>query len=201
MRRITIDGLISSGAELRALRDLLSGGGVAAIPTETFYGLAADPHDEAAVRRIVAAKGRDDARAMPVLFSRPEDLAGLGVTAPEQSLAPYFRIWPAALTVVVAIREPVAASRGACSLAIRIPASAPLRRVLEFTGPLTATSANRSGEPSIDNPDAVERVFEGSIDLLVDGGRTPGGLPSTILDATVEPPRVLRAGAFAWPGK
>lgn len=201
MRRITIEGLTSSGTELLALRDLLSRGGVAAIPTETFYGLAADPHDDEAVRRIVGAKGRDDARAMPVLFSRPADLAGLGVTAPEQSLAPYFRIWPAALTVVVAIREPVAASRGACSLAIRIPASAPLRRVLEFTGPLTATSANRSGQPPMDDPEAVERLFEGSIDLLVDGGRTPGGLPSTILDATEDPPRVLRAGAFAWPGK
>jgi tRNA threonylcarbamoyl adenosine modification protein (Sua5/YciO/YrdC/YwlC family) len=201
VRRIPIEALDSPGAELSAFRALLSRGGVAAIPTETFYGLAADPRDERAVRRIVAAKGRDDARALPVVFSRPGDLADLGITAAEELLAPYLRIWPAPLTVVLPIREPVAASRGARKLAIRIPASTRLRRLLDHTGPLTATSANRSGDPPLDDPDAVERIFGGSLDCLVDGGRTPGGQASTVLDATEDPPRVLRAGAFPWPGK
>ncbi|MFN2385591.1 MAG: L-threonylcarbamoyladenylate synthase [Thermoanaerobaculia bacterium] len=201
MRRIPIGALTSSGAALAGFRELLSRGGVAAVPTETFYGLAADPRDEAAVRRVVAAKGRDDSKALPVVFSRPGDLAGLGVAMPEETLAPYLRIWPAALTVVVAIREPLAASRGAFKLAVRMPAWPPLRDLLAFTGPLTATSANRSGESPVDDPEMVERIFEGSIDLLVDGGRTPGGEPSTVLDATESPPRVLRAGAFPWPGK
>jgi L-threonylcarbamoyladenylate synthase len=199
VRRIPIEALTSPGAEVSAFRDLLSRGGVAAIPTETFYGLGADPRDEEAVRRIVAAKGRDDGKPLPVVFSRRRDLAGLGITAPEESLEEFFRIWPAALTVVLEIREPLAASRGARTLAVRMPASERLRRMLDHTGPLTATSANRSGEPPQDDPDAVERIFEGSIDRLVDGGRTPGGRPSTVLDATEEPPRVLRAGAFPWP--
>ncbi|HEY6146644.1 MAG TPA: Sua5/YciO/YrdC/YwlC family protein, partial [Thermoanaerobaculia bacterium] len=81
MRRITIDSLIASPEELRKLRELLAHGGVAAIPTETFYALGASPLNEAGVRRIFQTKGRDDGKALPVLFGTPAQLEALGVVA------------------------------------------------------------------------------------------------------------------------
>lgn len=199
-RRIAISDLLSDAAEITRLRELLSEGGVAAIPTETFYGLAADPRNEEGVARILRAKGRDDGKSLPVVFAAREDLERLGVGAPRALLDRFFEIWPAPLTVVLPLAEPIAASRGKKTLAVRMPASRELLGLLESCGPLTATSANRSGEEPLSDPDAVERIFGESLQLLVDGGKTPGEKPSTVLDATVEPARVLRAGAFAWPG-
>ncbi len=82
---------------------------------------------------------------------------------------------------------------------MRLPALARLRDLLCALGPVTGTSANLSGEPALDDPSAVEEIFAGSIDLVVDGGPTPGGLSSTVLDATREPPVVLREGRYIWP--
>jgi L-threonylcarbamoyladenylate synthase len=199
MRRIAIENL-SAREELFGLRELLGNGGIAAMPTETFYALAADPLSEAGVRRVMEAKGREAVKALPVLFAGAPQLDRLGVTATGSALQPYLEIWPAPLTVILPIREPIPASLGGRTLAVRIPADRRLRRILESTGPLTGTSANRSGSPPLDDPDAVEALFRRDVDVLVDGGRTPGGKPSTILDATQNPPRVVRAGAFAWAG-
>jgi L-threonylcarbamoyladenylate synthase len=80
-----------------------------------------------------------------------------------------------------------------------MPADASVRGLLSAVGPLTGTSANRSGEPPLSDPDAVEAALGGDVDVLVDGGRTPGGKPSTLLDATRSPAEVLRPGAFPWP--
>ena len=200
MRRIAIADLNASAEELTNLRAMLAGGGVAAIPTETFYGLATNPKSEGGVRRIVEAKGRDDAKAMPVLFASREQLDHLGITAATALLERFFAIWPAALTVVLPIERPLAASRGLASLAVRMPATRPLILLLESIGAVTGTSANRSGQRPLDDPDAVEAAFGSRIDLLVDGGKTPGGSPSTIVDATVEPNVVLRSGAHRWSG-
>lgn len=182
------------------MRELLGRGGVAVIPTETFYGFAADPWSESGVQRVVEAKGRESVKALPVLVADREQLGRLGVTASPEALEPYFRLWPAPLTVVLPIEQPLAASRGATTLGVRIPAEPRLRRMLASIGPVTATSANRSGAPPLDDPDAVASIFRSVIDVLVDGGKTPGGEPTTILDATKDPPRVLRAGVFAWRG-
>ncbi len=182
------------------MRGLLTSGGLLAIPTETHYGLAADPSSEPGVGRIFAAKRRDDEKPLPVLIGERSQLDRLGIDARSKDLDRYFRIWPAALTVILPVRAPLPASRGARTLGVRLPASAPLRDLLVALGPLTGTSANRSGEPPLDDPDSLERAFAGSIDLLVDGGTTPGGPSSTVLDATREPPVVLREGAHSWLG-
>ncbi len=200
MRRISIAELNASAEELTNLRALLAAGGVAAIPTETFYGLATNPKSEGGVRKIVAAKGRDDSKAMPVLFASREHLAHVGITAPAALLDRYFAIWPAPLTVVLPIERPIAASRGLCSLGVRMPATRPLILLVESIGAVTGTSANVSGEPPLNDPDAVATVLGNRIDLLVDGGATPGGAPSTIVDATVDPPVILREGAHRWTG-
>jgi L-threonylcarbamoyladenylate synthase len=199
MRRIPIDSLLASPEELRKLRELLAHGGVVAIPTETFYALGASPVNEAGVRRIFQTKGRDDGKALPVLFGMPSQLEALGVVATPDRLDHYLRIWPAPLTVALPLRAPIAASRGRSSLAVRLPASNKLRAVLRLAGPLTGTSVNRSGSPAMSDPDEIEELFARNVDVLIDGGKTPGGKPSTIVDATVDPPALVREGAFVWP--
>lgn len=191
--------LLASPDELSRLSALLARGGVAAIPTETFYGLAADPTSETGVRRILAVKRREADRPLLVLIGAREQLGPLGVTSQAHTLDRFFAIWPAALTVVFPLRTPIPASRDGFSLGVRVPAHDALRELLARVGPMTGTSLNRSGEVPCEEADEVARQFPGEIDVLVDGGRTPGGLPSTLVDATVEPPRVLRAGAFPWP--
>jgi L-threonylcarbamoyladenylate synthase len=198
MRRIPIDELNGSREEISRLRELLGKGGVVALPTETFYGLAADPWSEEAVRRICEIKGRDAVKALPVLFANRAQLPRLGVDAPASVLDSYFLIWPAPLTVVVSMAAPIAASRGVRKLGIRMPADRKLRSLLERVGPVTGTSVNRSGSPPLDDPDAVEAIFRRDIDWLIDGGPTPGGKPSTVVDATLTPPEVLRPGAYVW---
>jgi len=189
---------VESEEEVAGLRDVLARGGVAAVPTETFYALAADPASEKGVSRVFEIKGRDDGKPLSVLVSSRDDLARLGVEAAPGLLDRLFDIWPAPLTVVLPLRAPIAASRGARTLAVRVPALKTVRRLLALTGPLTGTSANRSGRPPISDPDEVARELGADLDLLVDGGTTPGGAPSTIVDATLDPPRMLRAGAYAW---
>ena len=198
MRRISIEELLASPEELAAFAALLAGGGVAAIPTETFYGLAADPTSEAGVRRILALKGRDAAKPLLALCGERAQLARLGVAADAPALDRFFAIWPAALTVVLPLARAIPASQGGATLGVRVPSHDGLRALLRRVGPVTGTSLNRSGEAPCSDPDEAARVAPREIDVFVDGGQTPGGLPSTLLDATVDPPRVLREGAYAW---
>ena len=198
MWRVHLRDLAGSGGEVDRFRDVLRRGGVVALPTETYYALAADPRSEAGVDRVYEIKRRDDGKPLLTLFSERAQLAALGVEAKPELLERFFAIWPAPLTVVLPIRQPIAASRGGSSLAVRLPYDSEVRALLSLVGPLTGTSANRSGEPPLASPDEVVRELGADLDVLVDGGTTPGGPPSTLLDATVVPPRVLRDGAFAW---
>jgi L-threonylcarbamoyladenylate synthase len=199
MRRLRLRELLASPGELSGLRRRLLDGGVAAIPTETFYALAADPRSETGVARIFEIKGRDDGKPLLTLFSDRSQLVALGVVADSAPLDRFLRIWPAPLTVVLSLSEIPAAARGAPTLAVRMPDDPRVLQLLSAVGPLTGTSANRSGAPALSDPDAVAVELGNDIDVLVDGGPTPGGQPSTLVDATQDPPVVLRAGAFPWP--
>ena len=199
MRRVRLAELLASAEELTRFSAVLARGGVAAVPTETFYGLAADPTNGRAVSRIFGIKGRDDGKPLLVLFSERAQLDALGVAAESPVLDRLFRIWPAPLTAVLPLRSAVAASRGGATLAVRIPAAPRLRQLLSAVGPLTGTSANRSDAPPLADPDEVEEALGADLDLLVDDGAAPGGEPSTVIDATRDPIRVLRRGAFRWP--
>jgi L-threonylcarbamoyladenylate synthase len=199
VERLRLRDLLASPDETARLRRILQGGGVAAIPTETFYALATDPASVAGVERIFRIKGREDGKPLLVLFSERAHLAALKIAADSATLQSFFGIWPAALTVVLPLAGPIAASRGSGALAVRMPADVSVRALLAAVGPLTGTSANRSGEPALSDPDAVAAALGNEIDVLVDGGGTPGGQPSTLLDATQTPAIVLRAGAFPWP--
>jgi L-threonylcarbamoyladenylate synthase len=181
------------------LREVLASGGVAALPTETFYALAADPTSERGVSRIFEIKGRDDEKPLLVLFSSRAQLETLGVAAGPDLLDRLFRLWPAPLTAVLPFRAPIAASRGPAILGVRMPASAGVRELLDSVGPLTGTSANRSGTLPLVDPDDVADALGSDLDVLIDGGPAPGGEPSTVVDATRDPPKVVRQGAFPWP--
>ena len=198
MRRIGIDELLGSVEEVGRFAARIALGGVAAVPTETFYALAADPLSETGVRRVLEIKRRQG-KPLLVLFGARRQLEPLGVAAPRERLDELFRIWPAPLTAVVALRAPVAASLGQPTLGIRLPAHERLRELLARTSAVTGTSANRAGEEPCTRADEVVRVLGDEIDVLVDGGRTAGGEPSTLVDVTANPPRVLRAGAYPWP--
>jgi L-threonylcarbamoyladenylate synthase len=199
VRRVRLPDLLASAEELSRFSVVLARGGVAAVPTETFYGLAADPTNERGVSRVFEIKGRDDGKPLLVLFSDRAQLDALGVSVEPARLDRFLRIWPAPLTVVLPLRSPIAASRGGATLAVRMPAAPRLRELLSAVGPLTGTSANRSGDPPLADPDAVARALGSDLELVVDDGPTAGGDPSTLIDATGEPPRVLRRGAFRWP--
>lgn len=178
----------------------LDRGAIVAIPTESSYGLAVDPRDAAAVERIFALKGRGAERALPVVGSGVADFVALGAAPDDPALRWAAERWPAALTVVVALAVPIPAASTAGTLAVRVPAHAELRRLLAALGrPLTATSANLSGQPPILDPGEVAAWLEsrGVDALVVDGGRLPGGPPSTLVAWRSGAPRVLRPGRVA----
>jgi L-threonylcarbamoyladenylate synthase len=180
-------------AAVATARDVLAGHGVIALPTETFYGLSVDPADAPAVARLVALKGREADKRLLVVGADLDQLAEL-VEIPAELERWLRTVWPAPLSVVLPSRRRLAAA--GATLAVRVPDHELLRALLERTGPLTSSSANRSGEPPATSADAVDGAFGDRLDLLLDGGATPGGLPSTLIDACGKELRVLRAGAW-----
>ena len=167
--------------------------GVLLLPTDTIYGLHARAADSSAVQRIADMKGRDDIKPVIVLASAIDDLRELGVTASEATFAALDAIWPAPLTVILPLTRPLPASRGAMTLAARIPALAWLRDLVARTGPLVSTSANRSGEPPIHSPADLARALHDSVDGIADSGVLMRE-PSAILDLTSTEPRFIREG-------
>jgi tRNA threonylcarbamoyl adenosine modification protein (Sua5/YciO/YrdC/YwlC family) len=171
-------------------------GGVILLPTETYYGLGADPTNPEGVDRVFAAKGRPSDLALPVLCADWLQLEAL-VVPPEEFRVRLSRIWPAALTVVLPCRVPLPAAP-AGTLAVRIPGHAMLRSLLYRTGPLTGTSANPHGWPPCVEPATALRSLAAPPDLVLDGGVTAGGGASTVVDLTGDRPSVLRQGAVLW---
>jgi L-threonylcarbamoyladenylate synthase len=174
----------------------VAGGGVVVLPTESFYGLGADPRSVAGVGRIHALKGRPGELGLPVLCADWQQLESLVVVC-ERYRVKLRRMWPAALTVVLPTKDAVAAARGT-TLAVRIPAHRELRALLYRVGPLTGTSANRHGERPCTTVDEALRSLAGAPELALDGGTTAGGKPSTLVDLTADEARVLRAGPCVW---
>lgn len=171
----------------------LTAGKVLLLPTDTIYGLHAAATNAEAVGRIAEIKGREETKPFIVLASSIEQFASLGVSVEPRLLEALSSLWPAPLTAILPLRAPLAASRGASSLAIRIPALRWLRDLIAETGPLVSTSANRSGEPPIDTPAALAHDLQTQLDGIADKGRVHGQ-PSAILDLTLPEPRFLREG-------
>jgi len=188
----------SNGAILRALA-VLREGGLVAFPTDTVYGVGALAFDGDAIESIYAAKDRPIEKAIPILLSDAEELDQVGIDIPTAALRLASRFWPGPLTILVPKRLDLPPSVSATStVGVRVPDHDVARALLRAAGPMAVTSANISGGPS---PVSAQEVFEqlgGRIPLIIDGDRTPGGIPSTLVDCTTPEIMVLREGPIRW---
>ncbi|HEX9942941.1 MAG TPA: L-threonylcarbamoyladenylate synthase [Thermoanaerobaculia bacterium] len=185
------------GEPVAPLRELLARGGILAIPTESSYGLGADPRNPAGVAAIYRVKEREAGKALPVVVSGREQLADLGVDPNLYIVERLCEHWPAPLTAVLPIARPLPASAGERTLAVRVPAHEGLRALLAELGHgLTATSANRSGGEPLLDPASAAGLLAGEDAMVVDGGVLPGGPPSTLVAIEGEGLKVLRTGRF-----
>jgi L-threonylcarbamoyladenylate synthase len=183
-------------AAIRSAKAVVARGGTILMPTESYYGLGADPRQRAAVDRVFTLKARPTNLALPVVCCDWQQLEML-VDVPDAYRVRLSRIWPAALTVVARCRRRLPASAGN-TLAVRIPGHDLLRALLYRVGPLTATSANRHGEPPCVDVSSALESLSGSPDLVLDGGTLAGGRVSTMVDLTTDGAPVIRAGSVAW---
>jgi L-threonylcarbamoyladenylate synthase len=181
---------------LAAVAPAVAGGGVLLIPTETFYGLGADPGNAEAVARVLALKGRPPALALPVLCADWSQVDAL-VDVPQRWRDRLRRRWPGPLTAILAATRPLPAAAGP-TLAVRIPGHELLRALLARVGPLTGTSANRHGRAACSEVDAALGSLLGRPDVVLDGGPTAGGAASTLVDLTSDEARVVRPGPLEW---
>jgi L-threonylcarbamoyladenylate synthase len=186
---------------LREVAAVIHRGGVVAYPTDTLYGLAADPWNEDAISRVFAIKGRDAVQAIPLIAADREQVeAKLGALSPLAArLAGEF--WPGPLTLVVpALPSVPRALLGAGdTVAVRVPDHPVATALARAVGhPITSTSANPSGQPATDDAATVLAIMGDRLDGVLDAGRTPGGPPSTLVDTCGAEPRLLRPGAVSW---
>lgn len=197
---IRVDPATCTVADLAEARAWIGAGGIVAYPTDTFYGLAVDPTSAAAVAALFDLKGRDPGVAMPLIAASLEQ-AGTIATIDAASWRLAQACWPGPLSLVLDASSRVAPAvhAGRHTVAVRVPAHVVAQALAAACGiPITSTSANRSGEPPVATVDALAAIARDHRVLVVDGGATPGGLPSTIVDARVAPPRLIREGAIAW---
>ncbi len=206
MLHFKIDQSNPDPAVVDQIAELLKSGAVIAIPTDTYYGLGADIFNERALKKVFDIKGRGYDKPILILISVKEEIEAL-VSADHMSTHAYKlidRLWPGPLTIVfkasASIPDILTGTTG--KIGIRLPDHNFCRSLVAKLGrPVTATSANISGMPSLDNPGEVlkaigDRPGGDRIDALVDGGLTKGGFESTVVDVTGPEPVILREGAI-----
>ena len=192
MTRLLAPARLDLAAQLLRERRLV------AFPTDTVYGLGTVAFDGPTVLKLYVAKERPPEKAIPILVADMADLDQVAIDIPPIAHQLIEAFWPGALTIVVLKqpRIPIEVST-TDTVAVRMPDLDLARELMRLTGPLAVTSANRSAGP---NPRTAQEVFEqlaGRIDAIVDGGETPGGVPSTVVDCTQAAPVILREGAWA----
>ena len=187
-------------SESRRLSELVAEtvlrGGVVGLPTETYYGLDVNPFDPQAVGRLLRIKGRPDGKPILVLIGARDQLTLLTEMVTPAASVLIDAFWPGPLTVLFPARPslPANLTAGTGTIGVRFTSCEPLQEILKRVGPLTGTSANRSGTPPVTTAAAVLDGFGPDIALVLDAGPAPGGPPSTVIDAR-EHVRVIREGA------
>jgi len=178
----------------RAL-EILKAGGLVALPTDTVYGVGALAFNGKAVESIYAAKDRPVEKAIPVLIGDLGDEEKVGADIPDSARRLATRFWPGPLTILVPKRADLPESVSATqTVGVRVPDHEVARVLLRAAGPMAVTSANISGGQSPVTAEEVYKQLGGRIDLIIDGGKTPGGIPSTLVDCTAASLKVLREG-------
>jgi len=198
-RIIRLDGDRADPSLIKDIASALLGEAVAAYPTETFYALGAAAFCGPAVDRVFRLKKRQAGKPLSFIVSDLDMVEAIAAPLPPAFKVLAGEFWPGPLTLVLpaAAGLPERLLGPGRTIAVRIPPPAWLRALVhELAEPLTATSANVSGERELAEPAEVRALFEGEVDLLIDGGPTPGGRPSTIVDLTGPRPAVLREGTI-----
>lgn len=177
---------------------ILRAGGIVAFPTDTVYGLGALAFDPAAIERLYEAKGREHTKAIAVLVADTADLAKVASSVGEQAARLAAEFWPGPLTLVVPRRTSLPGTLSPNdTIGVRVPNHAAARALLAAAGPMAVTSANRSGGPNARTAAEVLAQLDGRVDLVLDGGQTPGDTPSTVVDVTGATPKMLRIGPIS----
>lgn len=201
VRRCRLDPATCVDDDLQQAAAWLRAGLIVAYPTDTYYGLAVDPTSPDAVRRLFALKGRDARLALPLIAASIEQVAEAIGPLRGASADLARRFWPGPLSLILDAPPTIALDvhGGAGTVAVRVPAHRIARALASaFGAPITATSANRSGHPPAANVDVLDDLSSDDRVFVVDGGASPGGAPSTIVDARKDVPQCIRAGAIDW---
>jgi L-threonylcarbamoyladenylate synthase len=180
-------------------RAILKGNGIIAVPTDTFYALAANPFQEAALSRLFALKQRAPEKPVLLLIDGPAMLKQLVQEVPNPARRLMEKFWPGPLTIILPglAHLPRLLTAGTGTIGVRLPRHPLTCRLITAVGhPLTGTSANRSGCPPLTRAAEVAREFGDGVDLVLDTGDCPGGKPSTIIDVSHSLPRLVRVGAI-----
>ncbi|MBI4459212.1 MAG: threonylcarbamoyl-AMP synthase [Acidobacteria bacterium] len=194
-----LDPQLPEPSSLRRAAELLRQGEVIAIPTDTFYGLAANPFDRLAVEKVFSLKGRREGSPLLLLVSSVEMAAELSQNLPPQFFPLTQRFWPGPLTIVVnaSSKIPPAVTANTGRIGLRLPAAAiPVALVREAGFPVTGTSANLSGQTECSTAAEVERSLGRRLPLILNGGTSPRVKPSTVLSLREDSWQVLRDGAI-----
>ncbi|MFC1698824.1 L-threonylcarbamoyladenylate synthase [Candidatus Omnitrophota bacterium] len=176
--------------KIKRAAEVIRDGGIVAFPTETVYGLAAEFSNQQAARRIAQIKNRPPEKAFTVQVEKVADLEKLNCEISDFAYQLMERFWPGPLTLVLP-------TKNGKTLGVRIPDHQIARSLIRTSQTaIVAPSANLSGEPPAQDAKAALKIFDGLIEMIIDGGRTKLGLASTVVDLSVSPYRVLRAGAI-----
>jgi len=186
-------------AAVEAAANAIRNGGLIVLPTDTVYGIGADAFDPAAVRALLAAKGRGREMPPPVLIANPGTADALASELPAYARALIEHFWPGPLTIVArqqkSLQWDLGDTRG--TVAIRMPDHEVALAILERTGPLAVSSANKTGLAAAISADVADEMLGDDVTAIVDAGLSPGGEASTIVDVTGDHGRVLRRGALS----
>ena len=180
--------------------EVLKGGGIVAVPTDTLYGLAAPALSERAVERVFQAKGRPSGAPLPLLLADTADLSRFAAEVPELAWDLAEAFFPGPLTLVMprAQEVPAAVSGGLQTIALRIPGHwVPRAIARELGSAITGTSANRTGMPAATTAEEVRRQLGDQVDYVIDGGRCDLGVASTVVDLSGASPTLVREGAVS----
>jgi len=192
--------IISAGSPdaISTALSILNGGGLVAFPTDTVYGVGSVAFDGKAVESIYVAKDRPIEKAIPILIGDLEALDQVGVDIPKAAYKLAARFWPGALTCIIP-KQPALpkAVSSTSTIGVRMPDHDMARKLFRAAGPMAVTSANISGEQGPSTAEEVYRQLNGRIPLIIEGGKTPGGVPSTVVDCTTGDLNILRKGPIS----